>query len=73
HQYKPFFSKFDSSMPSIAILDAPTSNRRSQAADFCLTKGSVRGDSRTGSIGSICVIKWMRTQSLGSSTSTTDN
>jgi hypothetical protein len=67
----PFFSIFESNIPSMAVFADPTSVRRSLAAVFCWASGQVKGDSRTGSIGSIGVIRCNNTHNLGSSTSKT--
>lgn len=69
----PLLSRLDRSMPSMAVLADPTSVKRSQTAVFCLSRGTTRGDSRMGSMGSMAVIRWIRTHSLGSSTSRTLN
>ena len=67
----PSFSIFESNIPSMAVFADPTSVRRSLAAVFCWASGRANGDSRTGSMGSIGVIRCNNTHNLGSSTSRT--
>lgn len=55
----------------MAVFADPTSVRRSLAAVFCWASGWAKGDSRTGSMGSIGVIRCNNTHNFGSSTSRT--